>query len=164
LTAIIAVTASLVVWISQQRNHVKRLNLHGRFLQLELALKSYHADYGAFPPPRYQSASAEYARSWRVLLLPYLHLDEVYDRYRFDEPWNSLHNSNLADSLREAPAFFRSPFSREAQSMSTDFVAVDPSRAPPREAHLFTVVADDSQFCLAEMANSRIHWMDPRNE
>jgi len=164
VAAIIAATASLAVWVSNQRNHAKRLNLVGRFCQLELALKSYHADYGAFPPPRYQCASEGYTHSWRVLLLPYLDLHEVYERYRFDEPWNSPHNTKLADSLREAPAFFRSPFGSQAPSMSTDFVAVDPSSGPPSKTHVFTVLADDSQFCLAEAPNSQIHWMAPRDE
>ncbi|MGI9516550.1 MAG: protein kinase domain-containing protein [Pirellulaceae bacterium] len=44
--------------------------------------------------------------SWRVALLPHLGYQELYDQYRFDEPWDSPNNSLL---LRQMPEVFRHP-------------------------------------------------------
>lgn len=52
---------------------------------------------GKFPLPRF---------SWRVALLPYLDEQELYDQFRFEEPWDSPHNAALLDKM---PDVFRSP-------------------------------------------------------
>ena len=46
------------------------------------------------------------AYSWRVALLPHLGYQELYDQYRFDEPWDSPANSRL---IRQMPEVFRHP-------------------------------------------------------
>lgn len=46
------------------------------------------------------------AYSWRVALLPHLGYQELYDQYRFDQPWNSPANSLL---FRQMPEVFRHP-------------------------------------------------------
>ena len=37
--------------------------------------------------------------SWRVLLLPFLEQTPLYEKYRFDEPWNGPNNRKLADAI-----------------------------------------------------------------
>ncbi len=37
--------------------------------------------------------------SWRVLLLPYIEQQELYEEFRLDEPWNSEHNLGLLDRM-----------------------------------------------------------------
>jgi hypothetical protein len=44
--------------------------------------------------------------SWRVLLLPYLEQQNLYNKFKLDEPWDSKHNKAL---LEKMPAIFRSP-------------------------------------------------------
>lgn len=44
--------------------------------------------------------------SWRVSLLPYLGQAPLYNRFKFDEPWDSEHNKAL---IQEMPAIFKSP-------------------------------------------------------
>jgi Protein of unknown function (DUF1559) len=44
--------------------------------------------------------------SWRVLLLPYVEQDQLYRYYKFDEPWDSPHNSKL---LQFTPHVYRHP-------------------------------------------------------
>ncbi len=49
--------------------------------------------------------------SWRVLILPYLNEQDLYDEYRFDEPWDGPHNRQLADRIPvclQCPSFARS--------------------------------------------------------
>lgn len=58
------------------------------------------------------STAVVYPCSWRVGILPFLNEIELYERYQFDEPWDSKHNLTL---LEEMPRLFRSPFADEAQ-------------------------------------------------
>jgi len=44
--------------------------------------------------------------SWRVLLLPYLEQDTLYDEFKLDEPWDSEHNKKL---LAKMPKIYASP-------------------------------------------------------
>jgi len=44
--------------------------------------------------------------SWRVLLLPYLEEQELYQEFHLDEPWNSPHNMQL---LVRMPASYAPP-------------------------------------------------------
>jgi hypothetical protein len=43
--------------------------------------------------------------SWRVQLLPFLGMQDLYDQFQLDEPWNSGHNLALVDQM---PAVFES--------------------------------------------------------
>src|SRR6056297_1104037 len=73
------------------------------------ALNAYARDYGSYPPP---TTFAEYGKtpqvSWRVLVLPYLGYQSLYDEYRLEEPWNSQHNQMLVEKM---PREYRSPAS-----------------------------------------------------
>ena len=150
----------LRIWMVQQRDHARTLNLSGRFAQIELALRAYHLQHQAFPPPRLETCQG-HAHSWRVLLLPYLELEEVYARYRFDEPWNSPHNIALAESLGEAPQLFRSPFGARGPSMSTDFLGAADGFDLDTVVQVFSVSAGGSSFEIGHAPNSGIHWMAP---
>jgi hypothetical protein len=44
--------------------------------------------------------------SWRVLLLPYVEEQDLYKRFRLDEPWDSPHNRAL---LPEMPSTYPAP-------------------------------------------------------
>ncbi len=65
-------------------------------LNIALALQNYHDDYGSFPPAYIPDKDGKPMHSWRVLLLPYLERRTLYEKYRFDEPWNGPNNRKLA--------------------------------------------------------------------
>ena len=44
--------------------------------------------------------------SWRVLLLPYIEQQDLFDEFRLDEPWDSEHNIRL---LPRMPATYAPP-------------------------------------------------------
>ena len=44
--------------------------------------------------------------SWRVLILPFLDQQALYDQFHLDEPWDSPHNRTL---IAKMPAIFRCP-------------------------------------------------------
>ncbi len=44
--------------------------------------------------------------SWRVLILPFMDQAPLFNQYRLDEPWNSPHNTVLAETI---PPLYRCP-------------------------------------------------------
>ncbi len=80
--------------------------------QLALAMHNYHDTYLALP------SHANYGRkddakgaakpllSWRVHLLPFVERVDLYEQFRFDEPWDSDHNKKL---IAKMPSIYRSP-------------------------------------------------------
>ncbi|MCA9170118.1 MAG: DUF1559 domain-containing protein [Planctomycetales bacterium] len=70
------------------------------------ALLVYNHEHGRFPPAFLADEHGTPIHSWRVLILPFLDEQALFDKYRFDEPWNGPHNVEL---LREMPDVFRCP-------------------------------------------------------
>jgi len=63
--------------------------------QIGLAMHNFHNVYGHFPPAVMYGPDGKPWYSWRVLLLPFLDQQQLYDQYRFDEPWDGPHNKQL---------------------------------------------------------------------
>lgn len=78
-------------------------------------------------------ANGKPLHSWRVLILPYIEQESLYQQYRFDEPWDSKHNLAIAEQI---PYLFQCP-SRSARTrgLFTSYVAVvgDETMWPGRE-------------------------------
>lgn len=64
--------------------------------QIAFGLQIYHSDYGSFPPAFTVDPDGKPLHSWRTLFLPYLDQQELYDKIRLDEPWDSEHNRGVA--------------------------------------------------------------------
>jgi len=55
------------------------------------------------PPAAIYSKEGQPLLSWRVLLLPYLEQQKLFDKFHLDEPWDSSHNLPL---LQEMPTIY----------------------------------------------------------
>lgn len=89
--------------------------------QIGIALQAYHARYECFPPAYVVDAKGQKLHSWRVLLLPFLGHDDLYSKYRLDEPWNSPHNIQLANAI---PREFVCPCASNSSQGETHYLAV----------------------------------------
>jgi hypothetical protein len=108
------------------------VTLQGRFLvagesedthRLQLigqAIKEYVAAHGSYPPGALLNAHGQPTVSWRVLLLPYLGQEDLYERFDLEKPWNDHGNLRL---LREMPAVYRKSGAPE-DSTETGFAGV----------------------------------------
>lgn len=68
------------------------------------ACLTYHDDHRGFPRADRDFEGHHAGLSWRVHILPYLDELTLYEQFRFDEPWDSPHNSSLIEKM---PACFR---------------------------------------------------------
>jgi len=81
------------------------LNAMNAMRQIALAIHNFHDTYRHLPPQSLVSADGKRLLSWRVLVLPYLGQQALYDQFHLDEPWDSPHNKTL---LAEMPDVYKS--------------------------------------------------------
>lgn len=71
--------------------------LLNRLKQIGLGFHMYHDSYRKFP-------DAKGKLSWRVLILPFIEQQELYEKFNLNEPWDSKHNKTL---IKEMPDIFK---------------------------------------------------------
>jgi hypothetical protein len=164
--------AGLAVAIRHARHDAEKSGCKGKLSQISLALANYHADYGCYPPAYIADENGRPMHSWRVLLLPYWDAGDFYRRYRFDEPWDGPNNRKLGAEADSPWALYHCPSDRPEpggadNSRMTSYVVV---RSPEtawngtRSAKRTDITDDDaSTLLIVEVANSGIHWMEPRD-
>jgi hypothetical protein len=152
--------------LQRAREAANRTVCVGCLNQIQMALLNYHDTYGRLPPAYIADAEGRPMHSWRVLLLPFLDEQDIYNEYDFSEPWNGPHNRRLEHRINKHLIHCPSGPHRE-DSVVTDFVAVTgPGTAfPGAEALSFEDITDgpENTILFVEIANSDIHWMEPRD-
>jgi hypothetical protein len=164
-----AVAVALGIWfvgaIKQAREAARSMTCESRLNQLHLAFHNYHDTYGCFPPAYVADAAGKPMHSWRVLILPFIDGGHLYQQYRFDEPWNSPSNQKLANEI--GVPFHCINNEHEDSSPLTDYVVIvgDETLFPGPNPTAIGDIRDgpENTILLAEIANSDIHWMEPRD-
>lgn len=79
----------------------------GKLRKIVIAMHNYHNDYNCMPPHAlYDKAGKTALLSWRVNLLPYLGHDDLFKKFKWDEPWDSTNNKAL---IKEMPEIYAVP-------------------------------------------------------
>jgi hypothetical protein len=121
----------------------------------------YHERFGHFPAA-IVSEAGKLPCSWRVAILPFINEKELFDRYRFDEPWDSPTNKQLLPLM---PSIFSG--SSNPKSGYTKAVAIvdETSFFPPgRHTNEFQCKDSDSRtILLVQIPESDIPWTEPRD-
>jgi prepilin-type processing-associated H-X9-DG protein len=150
---------------SAAREAARRVQCRNNLKQLGLALYNYHDKFGCFPPAYVPGPDGKPWHSWRVLILPFIEQTPLYDQYDFNEPWDGPNNRKLA---RPKPFGCCCPSDPDSDnSPNTNYVAVVGPRAAwvgsePRTQGDFGD-GTDSTIIVVEVADSGIHWMEPRD-
>jgi len=140
-------------------------NCRTNLKQIGLALMQYESRCGSYPPAYIADESGKPMHSWRVLILPYLDRQDLYDKYDFSEPWDGPNNSKLHNDWMYS---FGCP-DEQPPTSSTDtsyVVVVGPNTMfPGAKAVTWRDVPDGdaNTLMVVEVANSGIHWMEPRD-
>lgn len=90
------------------------------------AIHRFHDPWNRYPPAVLIGPDGKPWHSWRVLILPYLKEKDLYknlyESYRFDEPWDGPNNKNL---IAEMPEEFHDPVhGAKSEKGYTSYVAV----------------------------------------
>jgi hypothetical protein len=104
--AFVALTLGLFVVLpalQSARSGTRSVRSMGGLRQIGLALTMYHQQNGCYPPAYLADNEGRPMHSWRVLILPQLGEIELYEQYRFSEPWDGPNNRLL---LARRPAVY----------------------------------------------------------
>jgi hypothetical protein len=89
---------------------------------LVYALHNYaDMNAGLLPPPSLVDTNGASLLSWRVLILPYIGEEKLYEQFHRDESWDSEHNKKL---LAKMPAVFAAPGARDRDQGKTYYQAI----------------------------------------
>ena len=160
----VAVIALLLLPQTGKARYGQSLNrCYRQMHRLSAGILAYQEENGHFPPPFISDAAGTPIHSWRVLILPYIGEKELYEQYRFDEPWDSPHNSQLASRM---PSVYRCPDSG-AQDHYTIYLAVTGTQTV--WDHLKEISNNDvsdgiyDTVLLSEYAQAPVRWMEPKD-
>jgi Protein of unknown function (DUF1559) len=134
---------------------------HANLRQLALALHNYEQTHGCFPPAALCDKAGKPLLSWRVLLLPYLEENELYEQFRLNEPWDSAHNKDL---LARMPRIFAGDEGATAEDFQTPYQVFVGKRAAfeGTKGIPFAGFTDGmSQTLLVVRAPTAVPWTKP---
>ena len=167
LALLLSPLALLLPAVQSAREAARRAQCVNNLKQIALALLNYENATGSFPPAYVADASGKPIHSWRVLILPYLGQQALFNKYRMNEPWDGPNNRKLAAQI---PNVYRCPAQANDpanQSVETHYFAVvDPQTAWPgsRGRRIRDIVDGTSKTILVlEASGVQTNWMEPRD-
>lgn len=158
--------ALLLPAVQAAREAARRAQCTNNLKQIGLALQNYHDVHRSFPPAYVADENGRPLHSWRVLILPYLEQQPLYDRYNFNEPWDGPNNSQLAALM---PNVYRCPSDAAGGPVSTTtaYAAVT-GPGTLFDADISSSITDitdgmTNTIAVVEAANAGIPWLEPRD-
>ena len=158
--------ALLLPALQSAREAARRNASTNNLKQIGLALHNYHDVYKSFPPRAVLDANGRPLLSWRVLILPYMEHQALYEQFRLDEPWDSAHNRPLLDRMPEG---YASPSSAPDQPGTTLYqVPVGPGTAfddPSKKlsAQNFPKGLASAIFVVETYSDRAVNWTEPQD-
>jgi len=100
---VIAIIGILVVLLLPSfpaaREAARRMMCSNNMKQIVIAFHDYHEEHGHFPPAYSVDEDGKPLHSWRVLILPYIEQEALYEQIRLDEPWDSEYNRQFHEAV-----------------------------------------------------------------
>ncbi len=102
--------------------------------------------------------------SWRILILPYIDQNELYNEYKFDEPWDGPNNRKLAARM---PRLYAMAGEDRPGNVTTNYLAVVGPETIWRggEGIRYDEITDGAgnTILIVENLGADVHWMEPRD-
>jgi type II secretory pathway pseudopilin PulG len=151
--------------IPSAREAARRTQCANNMKQIAAAFHMYHNKHGHFPPAYTVDEEGKPLHSWRVLILPYIKQNALYEQIRLDEPWDSEYNRQFHS---EAPLIYQCrsipqdiPFKG-----GTSYSVIDGEEAAFFGSQV-RVMSDEKMLRETIFLVERIvpvNWMDPSRE
>ena len=158
---------SLLMSVYMDRETARRAQCAYHMKQIALAFHNYHGTHGHFPPAYTVDEHGNPLHSWRVLILPYLYQNALYEKIRMDEPWDSEHNRQFHDKV---PDIFQCPSAprKPVPAPSGTFYSIIYGAETPFTGSQPTKFEDVSiglpDTILLVERRTPVNWMDPSRE
>jgi len=156
--------ALLLPAVQAAREAARRMQCSNNMKQISLALLNYEQAHGQFPPAYVADANGTPLYSWRVLILPHMEADYLYQQFHLDEPWDSPANRAVS---QQAMHYFQCLSNPSTDGTKTNYVMVvgpgcmsdGPTGKTMRE------IRDglSTTLMVVEVADANINWAEPRD-
>jgi RNA polymerase sigma factor (sigma-70 family) len=131
--------------------------------RLATVMHDYESTHGQLPPAAIVSKAGKPLLSWRVLLLPYLGEDKLFQQFKLDEPWDSAHNKKL---LAKMPRIYAPPRARPKEPGTTPlqvFTGKGTVFEGNRGARITDITDGTSLTILIVEASKAVPWTKPED-
>jgi len=157
------------------REAARRMQCSNNLKQIGLALHNYHDKYGCFPPAFTVDENGQPLHSWRVLILPFIEQNALYEKIRLDEPWDSEYNQQFHGvkiSTFQCPSNgLIGPIQRDRPNLTTVgnchySIIIGPETPFPgaKALRLADIENGTSNTIFVVERLIPVCWMDPNNE
>ncbi len=155
--------ALLLPAVNQAREAARRLQSMNNTHQLAMAMLHHEAMHAKFPPAYTMDKKGKPLHSWRVLILPYMEENLLYEDIRLDEPWDSEWNRQFHDKMPRVYADSRVP---QKPGMTTYAVVVgENTMFPPGGKGIsMTQCTDGTSNTVMIVERTPVCWMDPAGD
>jgi len=140
--AVIGILVALLLpAVQAARGAAQRMQSSNNLKQIALAMHNFHDTFGGLPAQAKTDSEGKPLLSWRVMILPFLEQNAMFEQFRLDEPWDSEHNKQF---IQQMPEIYRRPNSTAPQGYTTYLVPVgknmafEPKSQPTPEDQMFT--------------------------
>ncbi len=157
--------ALLLPAVQAAREAARRSQCTNNLKQIALAFHNYHDVYKTFPPAYIPDENGQPKHSWRVLILPFLECQHIYNQYNFDEPWDSP--NNLAVTRQPVPVYTCPSSPGGPGSTETNYMVITgPSTVfDAGKACAFSQILDGTAntIMVVEVAGTGVNWGEPKD-
>ncbi len=154
--------ALLLPAVQAAREAARRTECSNNLKQIGLAMLNYHDVYKTLPPAYIPDENGKPMHSWRVLILPFLEEQMLYDQYDFDEPWDSPQNLAVAQRM---PSAYGCPSDPNGNSTTTGYMVISgPGMAfDGGQAFSMREFTDGTSntMLVVEVRSGAVQWTDP---
>jgi type II secretory pathway pseudopilin PulG len=149
--------------VQSARGAARKAQSMNNLKQIALALHNYESVHRTFPPAVVTDADGKPLYSGRVLLLPFLEQDGLYQQFDKSKAWDSP--ENLPISMRMVPTFI-DPASKRTEPNRSDYVFVTGTGTifDGKQAVPITAITDGTSntLMLIETSTGPANWAAPQ--
>lgn len=155
--------------VTRSREAARRTQCKNNLKQIMLAISEYESAYGRYPPAYTVNSEGKPLHSWRTLILPYLHQEDLYKKIDLSKPWDDPVNEQAFKTtipVYRCPSvdFSTSKFAVPGGMTTYLAVVTDDSCLRPVESMKKTEISDglSSTLTVFEVRpDQAVHWMKP---
>lgn len=155
--------ALLLPAVQQAREAARRTQCKNNLKMIGLAVHNYADTFSLLPAAHLNDSDGNPRLSWRVSLLPYLDEGLRYNRYSFNEAWDSAANTSLASPVPRVyvcPSFDKPGINTCYATIAGDHTIMGAGKCVP-----FKDITDGTSNTLmvVEACQLNIPWMKPQD-
>ena len=160
---VIAILVALLLpAIQAARSAARRSQSMNNLKQIGLALHMYHDTHKSFPPAYVADAAGKPLYSWRVLILPYIEQNGLYEQFDKTKAWDAPENIGISSMMISV---YHSPSDSSLAPNGTNyFCFMGPNTAFPKDKAIsFNEMTDGSSNTLVAIETKGIagSWAAP---